>query len=444
MIYTSNLSQAKPVQQELMEDFGSISGYAVNNQKTEIMAWNMEVNDSVNVKEVVKYLGIIVTHNICKMVEINLAWVMREVDLLMKKWLNLPLTIISWINVVKMVIAPKQTFIFNSLPLMFNKAALKKFQGKISSFIWASKGVPLPDHSELEQVLIAMMEGKEVQKSFLCKFGDPKFFKKNRFKILQDWAMLWYEVRKITRLSYYSEYAPVWDSPGSPEWTKDALAIPLKEARLVQWRCLCYNGEIREFENLNMEVGERLSKLKYLQMKSWIRNVTEEVGSTNRVEDQMQLDIPLKKEVARWNWLMMDVVDGEFNLPEEIWRPHLKDLWQVSTTLLYNTVQPATLRRNHLFTIHRAFGTPLKFSRLRQDNVVRCKKCGSASADDLHMFVDCPLLHRFWQEVGEAIKEILPTSTKGATEAQQPGNPILGQRPSWKKELLETGEWLLR
>ncbi|KAJ1156420.1 hypothetical protein NDU88_009139, partial [Pleurodeles waltl] len=39
----------------------------------------------------------------------------------------------------------------------------------------------------------------------------------------------------------------------------------------------------------------------------------------------------------------------------------------------------------------RAFWTPKKLSRLRQDNMVRCKKCGSASADDLHMFIDCPL-----------------------------------------------------
>ncbi|KAJ1082275.1 hypothetical protein NDU88_002443 [Pleurodeles waltl] len=131
----------------------------------------------------------------------------------------------------------------------------------------------------------------------------------------------------------------------------------------------------------------------------------------------MQLDTPVKKEVARWYWLMMDIVDGEFNLPEEIWRKclpetQLKDLWQVSTTLLYNTVKPAALRRNHLFSIHRAFWTPKKLGRLRQDNVVRCKKCGSASADDLHMSVDCPLLRKFWQEVGDAINKILPTSSK--------------------------------
>ncbi|KAJ1088491.1 hypothetical protein NDU88_001648 [Pleurodeles waltl] len=166
-----------------------------------------------------------------------------------------------------------------------------------------------------------------------------------------------------------------------------------------------------------MEVGGRLSKFKYLQMKTWVGNVTEKVGSTNGLVDLMQLDTLMKKEVARWYWLMMDMVDGEFNLPEEIWRqcllePQLKDLWQVSTTLLYNTGKPAALMRIHLFSIYRAFWTPKKLSRLRQDNVVRCKKCGSASADDLQMFIDCPLFRKFWQEVGDAIKEILPTSPK--------------------------------
>ncbi|KAJ1203017.1 hypothetical protein NDU88_006812 [Pleurodeles waltl] len=231
--------------------------------------------------------------------------------------------------------------------------------------------------------------------------------------ILYDWAVLWYEVRKITKLSYYNEYAPIWDSPGSPEWTNDALAITLKEAGFLQWTHLCYNGELREFDNLNIEVGGGLSKIKYLQMKSWAGNVTEEVGSTNALMDQMQLDIPMKKEVARWYWMMMDIVDWEFNLPEEIWReclpePQFKDLWQVFTTFLYNTVKPAALRRNHLFSIQRAFWTPKKLSRLRQDNMVRCKKCGFASSDDLHMFIDCPLLRKFWQEVGDAINEILP------------------------------------
>ncbi|KAJ1203769.1 hypothetical protein NDU88_007550 [Pleurodeles waltl] len=83
-------------------------------------------------------------------------------------------------------------------------------------------------------------------------------------------GVLWYDVRKITKLSYYNEYVPIWDSPGSPEWTKDALAIPLKEAGLLHWKHLCYNGELRDFDNLNIEVGGVLSKFKYLQMKSWV------------------------------------------------------------------------------------------------------------------------------------------------------------------------------
>ncbi|KAJ1123486.1 hypothetical protein NDU88_001955 [Pleurodeles waltl] len=117
-------------------------------------------------------------------------------------------------------------------------------------------------------------------------------------------------MRKITKFHYYYVYAPIWDSPGSPEWTKDALAIPLKKAGFLQWKHLCYNGKLRDFDNLNIEEGGGLSKFKYLQMKSLVGNVTEKVGSTNGLVDQMQLDISMKKEVARWYWLMMDIVDG--------------------------------------------------------------------------------------------------------------------------------------
>ncbi|KAJ1104307.1 hypothetical protein NDU88_001719 [Pleurodeles waltl] len=162
---------------------------------------------------------------------------------------------------------------------------------------------------EVGELRMVMEENKE----------QIRYLKEAEAGILHDWAVLWYEVRKITRLSYYmSEYVPIWDSPGSPEWTKDTLAIPLKEAGFVQRTHLCYNGELREFDNLNMEVGGRLSKFNYLQMKTWGGNVTEEVGSTNGLVYQMQLDTPMKKEVAKWYWLMIDIVDGEFNLPEEI------------------------------------------------------------------------------------------------------------------------------
>ncbi|KAJ1154541.1 hypothetical protein NDU88_007292 [Pleurodeles waltl] len=168
-------------------------------------------------------------------------------------------------------------------------------------------------------------------------------------------------------------------------------------------------------------------------MKSWAGNVAEEVGSTNGLVDQMQLDISMKKEVAKWHWLMLDIVDGEFNLPEENWRECLPELQlivlsQVSTTLLYNTGKPATLRRNHLFSIYRAFWTPKKLSRLRQDNVVRCKKCGSASADDLHMFFYFPLLRTFWQEVGDAVNVILPSSPKHQPrQAREAGHNKVGK-----------------
>ncbi|KAJ1106705.1 hypothetical protein NDU88_004105 [Pleurodeles waltl] len=176
-------------------------------------------------------------------------------------------------------------------------------------------------------------------------------------------------------LSYYNEYAPIWDSPGSPEWTKDALAIPLKEAGFLQGKLLCYNGELRDFDNLSIEVGGGLPKFKYLQMKSWVVNVTEEVGSTNGLVDQMQLDIPMKKEVAGRYWLMMDIVDGEFNLPEEIWReclpePQLKDLWQVSTTLLYNTVKPAALKST-------VASNPIGIAIAQGDHVISRRLCNT-------------------------------------------------------------------
>ncbi|KAJ1185040.1 hypothetical protein NDU88_001836 [Pleurodeles waltl] len=66
-------------------------------------------------------------------------------------------------------------------------------------------------------------------------------------------------------------------------------------------------------------VREAVARVSFwgIKMKSWVGNVAEEVGSTNGLVDQMQIDTSMKKEVQKWYWLMLDIVDGEFNLLEE-------------------------------------------------------------------------------------------------------------------------------
>lgn len=66
-----------------------------------------------------KYLGVRLVQDINKISEINLANILKECQRLMKTWVHLPLSIFSRVNLVKKVVLPKSTFLFNVIPLHF-------------------------------------------------------------------------------------------------------------------------------------------------------------------------------------------------------------------------------------------------------------------------------------------------------------------------------------
>ncbi|KAJ1126836.1 hypothetical protein NDU88_005242 [Pleurodeles waltl] len=142
---------------------------------------------------------------------------------------------------------------------------------------------------DLGQILNVMMEFEKVTEvGFLYTFGDAKFFRKVRFKLMQDLAKMWYAVRRATNLPYYSKYPPLWDSLGSSEWIKDALAIPKNEAGLLHWGQLSKEEGLISYEDLYGDTVGNLSKFKYMQMKSWVKEVKGGVGGSIEVERLLQ------------------------------------------------------------------------------------------------------------------------------------------------------------
>lgn len=158
----------------------------------------------------------------------------------MVRWANLPLNIYGRVNLIKMIVLSKITFLFNSIPLTFDKNDIAKLQGKIGSFIWSTKGpriswkklrrrleqggLALPDHlsychafhfknfrmltDKVDRSPLGLLFGAMLselsygQSHFLFKYGDPKYFKKVRLKILQ-WALrTWLYFRKKLGVPY--------------------------------------------------------------------------------------------------------------------------------------------------------------------------------------------------------------------------------------------------
>lgn len=76
-------------------------------------------------KTSIKYLGVEIVKNIDEIAQVNLNLKVKEMRKLLKSWNCLSLTFMGRVNIIKMAILPKFTFLFDVIPLEFKHQWLK-------------------------------------------------------------------------------------------------------------------------------------------------------------------------------------------------------------------------------------------------------------------------------------------------------------------------------
>lgn len=129
----------------LIEDFGSFSGYRIDWNKSEIMS--IKPKDSTHLlkfpfkitTEKFKYLGIEITRNYHGMFNANYSPLLKKLNSLIKFWKTLPMSLIGRINAIKMIFLPQILYLFQSIPIYLPKFFFKKLDSDITNFIWDYK-----------------------------------------------------------------------------------------------------------------------------------------------------------------------------------------------------------------------------------------------------------------------------------------------------------------
>ena len=80
---------------------------------------------------------------------------------------------------------------------------------------------------------------------------------------------------------------------------------------------------------------------------------------SNELLEELHVQGTRKKEITKWYNMLQTLEERRSLPPYSIWADILEadvlePLWQVSCTTLYDTVSPANLKRNYLFTLYRA------------------------------------------------------------------------------------------
>ena len=147
-LYVSNPSTALPVILEILKQFGQLSDYKLNLEKSELFAINNLVGKLPNhvapfkwVDQGFKYLGIFITGSLANTFNSSFVPLLKKVEEDFNRWSTLPLSLVGRVNLIKMTILPKFINLFQHIPVLISKKFFAKVDKLISHFLWGNKPV---------------------------------------------------------------------------------------------------------------------------------------------------------------------------------------------------------------------------------------------------------------------------------------------------------------
>lgn len=146
LLYVSNPKESIPSIMEVFNHFGSLSGFQINWDKSELMPVHLNHNSTMLnsvpfkiAKDRFMYLGVYVSRKPGLLLEENWNLKMNQLKKNIEFWKTLPLSLVGRINAIKMVVLPRFLYIFQSIPSCIPQAYFRKLDSVVIPFLWQNK-----------------------------------------------------------------------------------------------------------------------------------------------------------------------------------------------------------------------------------------------------------------------------------------------------------------
>ncbi len=146
LLHISNPASSLPPILSILEQFGSVSGYKLNIQKSALLCVNQLARALPKIMflfkiadEGFKYLGINVTSPFKDLFSKKFLPLLDKCKLHMSRWASLPLSLVGRVNLIKMIVLPKFLYLFQHIPFCINKVFFTKLNQHLNAFIWGNK-----------------------------------------------------------------------------------------------------------------------------------------------------------------------------------------------------------------------------------------------------------------------------------------------------------------
>lgn len=144
LLYVLDPVRNIPFIQTTLQRFGSFSGYKINLLKSICYPINdlaLQLQQTLIKTNSIgfRYLGTNITRSMSSLFSANFLPLMTQLKTDLEKWNSLPLSLIGWINTIKMNVLPKLLFLFQCIPLYIPKKIFRSIENIISTFLWNKK-----------------------------------------------------------------------------------------------------------------------------------------------------------------------------------------------------------------------------------------------------------------------------------------------------------------
>lgn len=490
LVYITKPNLTFPKLMTGLENYGALSGYKLNVQKTQVLTFNFCPSSSLvgkyNLKwetDHIRYLGVNLPKDITKLTCLNYGPLNSNIKSDIQRWGSIPfLGLYSRVESIRMNVLPRLLYLFQSLPVDIPIKQFIEWDKMISRFLWQGKRPRIrfktlqlhKDHGGLglpclrEYYFAAQLRPllgwsnpsysarwKDIESNFskiplAAVMADTKLIN-NMIGKNNPWInttlKIWQKVIKLCDLEQSIKILRwcAYDTDFSPN-TLDSSFKTWSKVGLTTYHSFVSKGALKSFELLQQE--NRLQPqdfYRYIQLRRYFQeNIASAIeGQKTGILDVLLVTISsgtCKKGVSKLYQALRQASPDNTLYIKHRWEKESgiiisDEEWGNLWRLQWGTTCSNTWREYSWKNVSRFFITPLQ-QRTQLPSTACWRACGAKEANHFHIFWDCPVVSPYWQDVHYHLNKVFDVDIPYSFETLYLGNITMDVWDYWDKKLL--------